>query len=48
VLAKSPGLADHLLQAALAVAGIDAPLGPFVDLDARATRAATVAKSRPR
>jgi CobQ-like glutamine amidotransferase family enzyme len=48
VLAKSPGLADHLLRQALAVAGIDAPLGPFPDLDARAARAALAAKARPR
>ena len=48
VLAKSPGLADHLLQRALAVAGIQAALGPFGELDARAARAAAAAKARPR
>jgi len=48
VLAKSPGLADHLLRTALAVAGIAAELGPFEDLDARAGRAATAVKARPR
>ncbi len=48
VLAKGPGLADHLLRQALAVAGIDAALGPFPDLDQRAALAATAAKARPR
>jgi CobQ-like glutamine amidotransferase family enzyme len=48
VLAKSPGLADHLLRAALAVAGIATPLGVFPDLDARAELAAQSAKARPR
>lgn len=48
VLAKSPALADHLLRGALQVAGIDAPLGPFPELDRRAAAAAAAAKARPR
>lgn len=48
VLAKAPGLADALLRAALAVAGITADIGPFPELDARAHRAAAAAKARPR
>jgi CobQ-like glutamine amidotransferase family enzyme len=48
VLAKSPGLADHLLLRALAAAGLDAVLGPFPDLDDRARAAAEAAKARPR
>jgi hypothetical protein len=48
VLAKSPGLADHLLRTAIALAGIEAELGPFDDLDARAERAAAAVKARPR
>ncbi len=48
VLAKSPRLADHLLGEALAAAGIEAELGPFPELDARAGRAAAAAKARPR
>lgn len=48
VLAKSPGLADHLLQAALAAAGSQRDLPPLPELDAVALRAATTAKDRPR
>jgi CobQ-like glutamine amidotransferase family enzyme len=46
VLAKAPVLADHLLTAALAVAGIDRPLEPLDD--SLALQAARVARSRPR
>ncbi len=48
VLAKSPGLADHLLRGAMEVAGIAGDLGPFPELDALAGRAAAAAKARPR
>ena len=48
VLAKGPGLADHLLQQALQIAGIGDELGPFPELDERAERAAAAVKARPR
>lgn len=48
VLAKGPALADHLLRQAMQIAGIDAELGPYSELDQRAERAAAAAKARPR
>lgn len=46
VLAKAPGLADHLLAAALSVAGLTQTLEPLDD--SLAEQAAAVARSRPR
>jgi CobQ-like glutamine amidotransferase family enzyme len=46
VLAKAPALADHLLAAALATAGLSRPLEPLDD--SLAAEAARVARSRPR
>ena len=49
VLGKSPGLADHLLRAALVAAGGSADdLPPLPIVDEIAARAAQTAKSRPR
>ena len=46
ILAKAPAVADHLLRAALAAAGLDYELQPLDD--ALADEAARVARSRPR
>lgn len=48
VLAKSPQFADHLLELALQVAHIERDLAPLHDVDALVTRAASLAKQRPR
>ena len=47
VLAKSPGLADHLLNLALRAAGSTASLRPVPGLDDLAVAAASSAKARP-